>query len=697
MLFKLKNYSEAATILLDVVEKYPNAPGYDDALVLLGDSLFQEKDYKSARHYFELAVRKNTGSRLEQRALQQLVEISLHTEDFEHVEDYLKRLENIPAGQLEPSVPYVRGKYAYRSGRYDEALVLFGNIPPQSPHYLQARYFAATAQVQKGDQASALAIFDSVARAQPRNATEREIQDLARLAVGRLNYEHDQFDHAREAYTSIASGSLHYDEAMDELAWTSIKAKDFKGAYRALDLMLLQNADSPRAPELRLLMGNLHVRLGNFSLANDAFMQARDQFDPIHLQLRETLAKGQADPKYFDSLLSKGMEKFDISVLIPKPAVKWVKTDPSVARLVTLTEDVGELQRGIKDSEQTLSRLEMAVGGQLKVGIFPDLAAVRTRTSEVLNQIVELRRRFVGRMRALTAGTLSGEDKGKLEQINVERMTAEKELEGLPLTATALQDREKRAHAALDQLDSQASELNVMVQGMEAELVAIEQYFIKSRSDQKIKPEELIQPVAGMREAIVELHTSNDRIRNNIAEAAREATVGAATGDQDRGAIAALVGSMKKERAVYQSARARLSDGDQRNFDAIVSVLERADLVQAHLAELDAKIEAAAQRRLGELKQQLLTEKADLMAANTKLGGILTESQSLGGGLAFAMLSKVTDRFYDLVVQSDVGLVDVAWGLKDERTSTVSKLINQQKLDLKTVDEDFRALLEEEK
>ena len=697
MLFKLKNYNEAATVLLDVVEKYPNAQGYDDALVLLGDSLFQEKDYKSARHYYELAVQKNTGSRLEQRALQQLIEVSLHTEDFDHVDDYLKRLENIPLGQLEPSVPYVRGKYAYRSGRYDEALVLFANISPQSPHYLQSRYFAATAQVQKGDLASALATFDSVARAQPRNDTEREIQDLARLAIGRLNYERDQFDHAREAYNTIPRQSLHFEEAMDELAWTSIKAKDYKAAYRALDVMLLQSPDSPRAPELRLLMGNLHVRLGNFSLANDAFMQARDQFDPIHLQLKENLAKYEADPKYFDSLLSKGMEKFDISVLIPKPAIKWVKTDASVARLLTLTEDVGELQRGIKDSEQTLSRLEMAVGGQLKVGIFPDLATVRTRTSEVLNQIVELRRRFVAKMRALTAGSMSGEDKGKLEQIGVERMTAEKELEGLPLTAVALHDREKRSRAALDQLDSQASELNVMVQGMEAELVAIEQYYIKSKADQKIKPQELIQPVAGMREAIVELRASNDRIRNSIAEAAREATVGAATGDQDRGAIATLVGSMTKERAVYQSARDRLSGGDQRNFDAIASVLERADSVQARLAELDAKIEAAAQRRLGELKQQLLTEKADLTAANAKLGGILTESQSIGGGLAFAMLYKVTDRFYDLVVQSDLGLVDVAWGLKDERTSTVSKLINQQKLELKTVEEDFRALLEEEK
>jgi tetratricopeptide (TPR) repeat protein len=697
MLFKLKNYNEAATILLDVVEKYPNAQGYDDALVLLGQALFQEKDYNSARHYLQMAVQKNTGSRLEQQALQKLIEIGLHTEDFEHLDDYLKRLESIPIGQLEPSVPYVRGKYAFFRGRTDEALATFASIPATSPYYLQARYFAATAQVQKGDQAAALAMFDGVARAQARNDTEKEIQEMARLAVGRLNYEHDQFDRAREAYSSIPRQSLHFEEAMDELAWTSIKAKDYKAAYRALDLMLLQNPDSPQAPELRLLMGNLHVRLGNFSLANDAFMQARDQFDPIQRQLQENLGKAQADPKYFDSLIGKGMEKFDISVLIPKLAVKWVKTDPSVARVITLTEDVGELQRGIKDSEQTLVRLEMAVGGQLKVGIFPDLAAVRTRTSEVLNQIVELRRRFVAKMRALTAGAMSGEDKGKLEQISVERMTAENELEGLPLTAAALHDREKRARAALDQLDSQASELNVMVQGMEAELVAIEQYFIKSRADQKIKPEELIQPVAGMREAITELRASNDRIRNSIAEAAREATVGAATGDQDRGAIATLVGSMKKERAVYQSARERLSPGDQRDFDVIAAVLERADAVQAHLAELDTKIEGAAQKRLGELKQQLVAEKGDLQAANARLDGILTESQSLGGGLAFAMLSKVTDRFYDLVVQSDVGLVDVAWGLKDARTSTVSKLINQQKLELKTVDEDFRALLEEEK
>jgi len=697
MLFKLKNYNEAATILLDVVEKYPDAQGADDALVLLGESLFQEKDYNSARHYLEIAVKKNSGSRLEQRVLQRLVEISLHTEDFSQVDDYLKRLQNIPFDQLEPSVPYVRGKYAFFRDRLDDAISTFASIPTTSPYFLQARYFIATALVKKGDQVSALAGFDAIVRAHPRSDTEKEIQDLARLAIGRLNYEHDQFEKAREAYNLIPQQSLHFEEALNEQAWTSIKAKDFKSAYRALDLILLQNPDSPQAPELRLLMGNLHVRLGNFSLANEAFMQARDQLDPLYKQLDETLTKCKADPTYYDSLIGKGMDKFDISVFMPKLAVKWVKADPAVARLVVLTDDVSELQRGIKDSEQTLARLELAVGGQLKVGIFPDLAAVRTRTSEILNQLVEMRRRFGGKMRTLTAGALSEGDKARLEQLAVERAMAEKELEGLPLTATALRDREKKAHSALDQLDGQASELNVIVQGMEAELVAIEQYFIKSRADQKIKPEELIQPVASMRDGIAELRASNDHIRNAIAEAAREATVGAATGDQDRGAIATLVDSMKKERAVFQGARARLSADDQHDFDAMASLLERADGVQAHLAELDGKIEASAQRRLGELKQQLLAEKNSLQAANAQLGGIVSESQSLGGGLAFAMLSKATDRFYDLVVQSDVGLVDVAWGLKDQRTSTVSKLINQQKLELKTIEEDFRPLLEEEK
>ena len=697
LMFNLKNYREAATLLLDVVDKYPTASVYDDALFLLGESLFQDKDQNSARTYFRQVVQKRTGSRAEQNALGRLIEIALRTGEMDEVDDYLARLQNVPIAFLEPSVPYVRGKYAYFRGHLDEALAAFDSLPPSNPYYLRARYFVATIRVKQGDLAAGLIAFDAVVRSQPQSDADQETQELARLALGRLFYERGEFDRARDAYDSIPRQSSHFEEAMDELAWTAIKAKDYKAAYRALDLMLLQSPDSPQAPELRLLMGNLHVRMANFALANDAFLQARDQFEPIHLQLKETRKKAEADPRYFDTLLGKGMEKFDIAVFVPLKAVKWVKAEPDVARVLALTEDVGDLQRGINEARETLNRLELAVGGQLQVGIFPDLAQARTSSSEVLNQLVSMRQRFVGKLRSLIWDKLTVEDRARLDQVGKERAALEVELRDLPLSADKLKTREKQARSNLQQLDERASEFNVEIQGMDAELVAIEQYFIRSRADQKIRPEDLTQPVQSLRQVISGLRDSNESVRSEIAEAAREATVAAATGDSDRNAIALLIGVMKREREVFQGARGRLSPGDQGDFDAIVSILARADAVQAKLAELDNRVDAAAQKRVVELKRKLTHEKSELEAAKGKLTGILTESESLGGGLAYAMLSKITDRFYDLVVQSDVGLVDVAWGLKDERTNAVSKLVNQQKLELKSVEDDFHSLLEEEK
>jgi TolA-binding protein len=697
LLFTLKNYEEAATILLDVIEKYPNSRAYDDAVVLLADSLWHSRDLNSARRYFELAIKKNTGSRREQKALQRLIELSLRTGDYTNVNEYLDRLSRIPAASLEPSVPYVRGKYHYFRDKADDAFAIFAGIGPSNPYHLQARYFMATIQVKKGDVANALTSFDAVLRLQPRNDADKEIQDLARLALGRLHYERGQLDKAKAAYTSVPRQSKYFSDSMYELAWTSIKAKDYKGAYRSLDLLLLQNPDSPQAPELRLLMGNLNLRLSNFVLASESFGQARTDFEPLHRQLNETLQKSANDPKYFENLLGKGMERFDIALFVPAKAVKWITAEQEVTRMVAVADDLGELQRGIKDSEQTLARLERAVDGRSRVGIFPDLASVRTKSNEVLNQTVDLRRRFIGRMRALTESQLGAQEKAELDQLAAERSALEKTLKDVPLTADGLKGRARTSKDQLAELDARASEFNVQIQSMEAELVAIEQYFIRSRADQKIRPEDLQRPVEDVRAEITEMRAHNEKVRNEISELSRETVVAGATGEAERPAAVRLAEIIKREHDMFSSVRTRLPPNSQQEFEVISAILNRADGVQARLVQFDSRVEAAADRRISSIKEKLATEKAHLATTNAQLTGVVGESQNLGGGLAQTMLTKVTDRFYDLVVQSDVGLVDVSWGLKDHKTSTLSKLINQQKLELKSVEDDFRSLLEEEK
>src|SRR5262249_37413303 len=53
LMYALKNYEEAAILLMDVVERFPNTAAYPEALFLLADALYQKRDYRSARRYYE--------------------------------------------------------------------------------------------------------------------------------------------------------------------------------------------------------------------------------------------------------------------------------------------------------------------------------------------------------------------------------------------------------------------------------------------------------------------------------------------------------------------------------------------------------------------------------------------------------------------------------------------------------------------
>ena len=101
--------------------------------------------------------------------------------------------------------------------------------------------------------------------------------------------------------------------------------------------------------------------------------------------------------------------------------------------------------------------------------------------------------------------------------------------------------------------------------------------------------------------------------------------------------------------------------------------------------------------RLTIVNQYLAAGKEELEHASDKLSSIMKTSKSMDSGLAQAMFTKVADKFYDLVVRSDVGIIDVSWGLKDQKTSAVTRLTNQKNLELKALDEDFRKVLEEDK
>ena len=692
----IKNYDEAATMALDVVEKYPNSRAYDDALFLLGEALFQARDFYSARHYLQEAVAKNTGSKPEQQALQRLVEVALHTGDYENVDSYLTRLQNVPASAMEPTVPYVRGKYYFFRGRLADASMVFSSIPATNPYYFQARYFLATLQVKRGDLASATKSFDDLLKQQAPDDTGKDIQDLARLAIARIYYERSQFDKAIEAYSSIGRQSTYWSEALREQAWTYIKAKDWQRAYRSVNLLLLYDPDTADAPDLRLLEGNLQLRMSNFYLASDEFSKVRDEFEPIHRQLQQVIVKSQTDPAYFDSLVGKSLDKFDIGAFVPPTAAKWVKSEPDVARMMTLATDVGEMQRDLADSQKLVERIEHVMQGSGRVGIFPDLASARTKAIEMTNLVVETREKFVRKIRAIIDSVLTADERKQLDHLAIERDGYERQT-NRPTTDEGVKAHERTMKGQFGELDRQVSEMNVEIQALEAQLVAVEQYYRVSRSEQKIRPEDIEGPVRDMRTAIDELRAMHDKLREEIADATHDAATSGSADQAEQETAQKLSEVLRQELAIERQAAARLGGADRAQVDRIYDLLARCDAIDVQLNAFDKRVEGQVGVRIATVTRYLSGAKEQLALAGEKLGSVLDESKALGGGLAQAMFTRVAEKFYDLVVRSDVGIIDVSWGLKDQKTQAVTKLTSLKNLELKALDEDFRKVLEEDK
>jgi hypothetical protein len=85
-------------------------------------------------------------------------------------------------------------------------------------------------------------------------------------------------------------------------------------------------------------------------------------------------------------------------------------------------------------------------------------------------------------------------------------------------------------------------------------------------------------------------------------------------------------------------------------------------------------------------------EKLKVTAYRQQLGGYSTESADVGGGIMAEQFKAVTTRFYNVVVRAEVGIIDVAWALKDSSTRNTNRLVAERKRELKLLDDEFKSV-----
>lgn len=113
-------------------------------------------------------------------------------------------------------------------------------------------------------------------------------------------------------------------------------------------------------------------------------------------------------------------------------------------------------------------------------------------------------------------------------------------------------------------------------------------------------------------------------------------------------------------------------------------VVSRVEAVQAQLAAFDRRIEAEAGRRLASLKVHTQAERSQVDDQTARLRDVLADARG-PGGVAYLTYARIIERMYEVVVRSDLGLTDVAWGLKESSSATLGDLLLIQQSELDAV------------
>lgn len=710
-LMLLKDHVQASLIFLELVGNPANRSqtGYPDALFNLGEALFFNKNFIDARTNFRKVLDEPRGGAYRRRALVRLMQIALRTNDFEALDAYRERLRQESDG-VSPEGQYLWGRTLLVRGRSEESAQAFSGIEPGQPFHPQALYMHGVSLIRQGRLEDALAVYQRLSQHRARDATQRALVELGHLARGRLLHDLGRPLEALDAYQAIEHTSVHFDEALLETCWTFVKMAEstqdrrererwFHEAYRTADLLQVSTQDSTLVPRAELMKAHLDEKMGRFESAAETFVQVAGTYGKVKQVLDQQLARHSDPVQYFNEVAGKNLESFDLSAYLPPLAVHWMGRNDQMAAALGVVRDLEAGRRWSRESRALLASLdELLADTGDRVHLFPVLREGVKRLEEVENARALLERNLSRAEETLIEAHVQPAERRELAAARRTREELERRMEGLPTTRRAMQERETRARKRVEDLELSVFQLGIQLRGMKAQLGAMEEWLRRHEDEFRGREEavrdfreELRRGYAMTHQLVAEL----DALGGQLATERSRAGLDAGAMAQEDVLRRQYDEAVARERTLAERIHARLGPEGAARIDRVQAVRLRSERLRAEVARLRQELAARVSREADRVRALAETERKNLDGFELELARLERESEGLAGEVAFRALEDVRAKFYQIVLEADVGSLDVSWGRKQSVTDEIAELNRKQTAERKRLFEEFKGVLSE--
>jgi hypothetical protein len=180
----------------------------------------------------------------------------------------------------------------------------------------------------------------------------------------------------------------------------------------------------------------------------------------------------------------------------------------------------------------------------------------------------------------------------------------------------------------------------------------------------------------------------------------RELTVGrdlAGVGDdglaKGRAARRAAIAALDAEHRAL--AAAVVSSRDRAKSQRLAALAARAAAISESLVQTDRQIDDLVTRGAEQARVALASERAAVSKHQQELREHERMSRDIGRTELGASFRAVKAKFYDIVIRTDVGSVDVDWSQKEDADDDLKRLNLSRQRDLKQLRDEFKGIIED--
>ena len=689
--YMLEDFDRASLLLVDIV-RHPRFGEFEsrrEVLYMLGDSLYQRRNYLSAKKYFQQIVDEGRGKHF-QDAIVSLLEIAAKTGDYSDVDHLYEQFDS--QRQVSPGVNYIRGKTLFRQGSPDRAVPFLNRAMESDKWEYRARYLKGVCLADQKKYQEARDVFSNLAGdIDPKTEQARNILHLSFLARGRVAYEQGKLEEAIDLYQRLPRSSDHFDRALYELTWVLVSRKSYEEASRNADIFLyLSNPDPTFIPEIKLLKADLLLRLDKYKESTAAYREVIKQFKPVRREIHTFLSERENLRDFFRNLVDDELSG-DNPTYLPNKVQKWIDKGGEMKKVRRTIEDVSQLEEDLQRTREALAQVEARVTSGSSVKSFPTLAEGMAVGIQAENELIQLRESLLEKEYKLLAPVMSAEEKSEWRAMREDLSKFQERYKKVPKTASEVQKREKKVQKKFEKLREELDAVAYQLDGQRDQLESVNKY-IREHYDGEL-PESKKREVAALREEvrqnIKELSKREEKLRQRIAVARQKVGVGDQVTEKESKLRDEYRDKLSKRRAFLEDLHGRVGSGKRSKLDRIQQARSQLPPAYARLQGFFKRMEKVVTEKSTELQETIARERKLLERRASRLEQLTQESKKTATKVAYTNFVEVKRKFDEIVLRGDVGLIDVAWSKKEGKTDDLNQLRENRRSALKALQQSF--------